>query len=54
MADPALYQAEAKEKLTPLLTRQGELKVKRDEVEEAWLMLGEEMQLAEEDANKGG
>ena len=48
LAEPALYQAEAKEKLTPLLTRQRELKIKHNEIEEKWLILGEELQLAEE------
>jgi len=48
LAEHALYQAEAKEKLTSLLTRQRELKIRRDEIEEEWLILGEELQLAEE------
>ena len=42
MADPALYQAEAKERLTPLLARQGELKISRNDIEEEWLLLSEE------------
>ncbi len=48
LADPALYKEEAKQKLTPLLARQGELKSNRDEIEEEWLMLSEELQLAEQ------
>ena len=48
LSDPDLYQEETKHKLTPLLSRQGELKNRRDEIEEDWLMLSEELQLAEQ------
>jgi len=48
LSDPALYQEDARQGLTPLLEKQGQLKLRRDEVEEAWLLLGEELHEAEQ------
>ena len=48
LVDPALYQDDAKQKLNPLLSRQGELKNRRDEIEDQWLVLSEELQLLEQ------
>ncbi len=52
LADPALYHDVAGEKLTQLMSRQGQLKKQQEETEEAWLQLGEELQLAEQEVGE--
>ncbi|ALP53457.1 ABC transporter ATP-binding protein [Candidatus Tenderia electrophaga] len=53
LTDPVVYQEGNKDRLTQLLSRQGELKKRQQETEEAWLQLGEELQLAELDGEDG-
>jgi ATP-binding cassette subfamily F protein 3 len=50
LADSAVYEESNKDALTKLLGRQGELKKRQQETEEAWLELGEELQVAEQEA----
>lgn len=49
LADPEIYQEQAKQKLQPLLARQGELINRRDEVEETWILLSEELHHIEQE-----
>jgi ATP-binding cassette subfamily F protein 3 len=47
LSDPALYQEQSRDKLKNLLADQGQLKSRRDAVEEAWFEAGEELHAAE-------
>ena len=51
LADPALYQDQAKQNLATLLARQGQLKGRQAEVEEAWLIVSEELHDVEQENN---
>lgn len=48
LADADLYQEQSRDKLKRLLAEQGQLKNKRDEIEEAWFEAGEALQDAEQ------
>ena len=49
LADPDLYQAENKAKLSPLLLQQGELKSTMEDLEMQWLDLQEQIEQQEAD-----
>lgn len=51
LADPELYQAENKAKLSPLLLQQGELKSTMEDLEMQWLDLQEQIDQQEADFN---
>ncbi len=44
LADPAIYDAENKQRLQELLKSQGETQAQLDECEEQWLALSEELE----------
>ncbi len=52
LADPGIYQDQERQKLQQLLARQGDSKSKRDEIEESWFLLSEELHLLEQEENQ--
>jgi len=47
LADAALYEADEKDRLMAVTTEHGQVKVELDEVEEAWMLLSEELEAAD-------
>ncbi|MFB4203730.1 putative ABC transporter ATP-binding protein YheS [wastewater metagenome] len=50
LADPALYEADGKERLNELLREQGDLRRRHDELEAEWMEAESELEAAEADA----